>query len=139
MIDNTITDKNKLIAEFMGFEYVPYAEGQTQSPGWWNSKCPNIIKGKMPSATKLSEDYFLCRRHGELRYFNNWNWLMSVIEKIEKLDLSDWYDEGNFMNIDVSIDTGHCYIFVQLNYDPPHRVCGESNYKMPKIKLVYLN
>ena len=76
---------NKLIAEFMGFEYIPYVKGQTQSPGWWHKNSSNIIKGKMSSATKLSKDYFLRRRHCELRYYNEWNWIMPVVEKIESI------------------------------------------------------
>lgn len=85
MEENKYLEGNKLIAQFMGYEYIPYVKGQTQSPGWWHKKSPNIIKGKMPSATKLSKDYFLCRRHHELRYCNEWNWLMSVVEKIESI------------------------------------------------------
>ena len=51
-------------------------------------------------------------------YSTSWDHLMPVIEKIESLDLSDWYDKGNFANVNVSIESGHCYIFVELNYDP---------------------
>lgn len=70
-------------------------------------------------------------------YNSSWDLLMTVVEKIENLDLSNWYDEGNFMNVEVSIDTGHCNIYIQLNYDPPHNITGLSDYSLPKIELLY--
>tara|TARA_R110000796_G_C14484182_1_gene427030 strand:- start:377 stop:766 length:390 start_codon:yes stop_codon:yes gene_type:complete len=70
-------------------------------------------------------------------YSTSWDHLMPVIEKIESLDLSDWYDKGNFANVNVSIESGHCYIFVELNYDPSHRVTGLSNFDISKIELIY--
>lgn len=72
-----------------------------------------------------------------LDYHKTWDWIIPVVEKIENLDLSVLYDENNFMNVEVSIDTGHCNIYVQLNYDPAHRITGISNYDIPKIDLVY--
>jgi hypothetical protein len=106
-----IIGKSKIIAEFMGYK-VNY--------------------------DKETDEYSVGGRSlTSYNYHGNWNSLMPVIEKIESLDLSDWYDEGNFMNVNVSIESGHCYIFVELNYDPPHRICGESNYSIPKIELIY--
>jgi hypothetical protein len=70
-------------------------------------------------------------------YSTYWDHLMPVVEKIENLDLSDLYDDGNFINVNFSIDRGHCYVLVELNYDPPHRITGVSNYSTSKIELVY--
>tara|TARA_R110000851_G_scaffold56447_1_gene131929 strand:+ start:5576 stop:6034 length:459 start_codon:yes stop_codon:yes gene_type:complete len=138
MDKNEILSGNKLIAEFMGYEYIPYVKGQTQSPGWWHETSPNLIKGKMPSATKLSNDYFLCRRHDGLRYYNEWNWLMSVVEKIETLDLSNQYDTDNFEGFTINIENTSCYIWLNLKYDPGQRLvaihnCTHNN----KITTVY--
>ncbi|MFO7969752.1 MAG: hypothetical protein R6U15_06585 [Candidatus Izemoplasmatales bacterium] len=85
MDKQTIVDGNKLIAQFMGYEYIPYEKDKTQSPGWWHKNSPNIIKGKMPSAEKLNFNYFLCRRHPELRYYNSWDWLIPVLIEIGKV------------------------------------------------------
>lgn len=86
-----ITEGNKLIAEFMGYKYYPYEapDDPSQQPkakadpvGW--------IKGDpkfaAPSVKGLHKhDRWLCRLHRDLRYFNEWDWLMPVVEKIESL------------------------------------------------------
>tara|TARA_R110000851_G_scaffold304852_1_gene462768 strand:+ start:420 stop:809 length:390 start_codon:yes stop_codon:yes gene_type:complete len=70
-------------------------------------------------------------------YITSWDHLMPVIEKIEGLDLSDWFDDKNFINVNVSIESGRCSVFIELNFDPPHRVTGLVDYDIPKIELVH--
>jgi len=136
-MENNTTESNKLLAKFMGYEYVPHLPEAIYKPGWWYKNTPDKYSKIGSKPTKFVESYFLCRRHGDLRYSNEWNWLMRVVEKIEKLNLSNFYDENNFMNVSVDIESGHCHIFVELNYDPSHRITGVSNYDTPKLKLVY--
>ncbi len=72
-----IRECNKLIAEFMGYKYYPLPEDRSYNPGWW--------KGdpiKMTSFNKLNENHLLCRSYNDLRYYNSWDWLMSVVYKI---------------------------------------------------------
>ena len=88
----------------------------------------------MPSATKLSKDYFLCRRHGELRYYNEWNWLMDVVEKIESLKAPDGQCAGNYF----------CMILGNgINIELPNRekdilICSTEQKKLTKLESVYL-
>lgn len=135
MSDPKIQELNKMIALFMGYVYVPSNDERVKeyTAGWYK-KDPSKVT---PMFTKLVKDEYLCRSHNGLRFPNDWNWLMEVVEKIEKLDLSNWYDEDNFTHVNVSIESGHCYIFVELNFDPGHRITGESNYNKKKIHLVY--
>jgi hypothetical protein len=131
------TESNKLLAEFMGYEYFPHLPQAIYKPGWWLKNTPDKYSKIGSSPTKFGGEYFLCRRHGDLRYSNEWNWLMQVAEKIDSLDLSDFYDEGNFMCVNVSIENSSCYIFVELNFDPAHRITGQSGGEVTKLKLVY--
>lgn len=104
-------ESNKIVAEFLGYK-VDYDKENNEYG----------INGKPLTC---------------YNYDTSWNYLMPVIEKIESLNLSDWYDDENFMNVNCSIESGHCYIFIELNYDPPHRITGLSNYDIPKIELIY--
>ena len=61
---NTI-ENNKIIAEFMGYEI---AFGNTSEP---------CIIGKQNACTPL-------------KFHSDWNWLMEVVEKIEKTRRSKW-------------------------------------------------
>lgn len=67
------TENNKIIAEFMGFEQYPI---QNKSNGY----IINFNDGNVP--------YKLCA--GSLEFHSDWNWLMEVVEKIEKIQRSKW-------------------------------------------------
>jgi|APGre2960657423_1045063.scaffolds.fasta_scaffold23693_1 hypothetical protein len=58
---------------------------------------------------------------------HNWNWLMSVVEKIEGLDLRQWMykwedpqvgTQYNFEGISVEIENTKCWIYMRLALDP---------------------
>jgi len=84
-MENEITKQSNRIAEFKGYEYIPYDPDSVFKPGWWMKNTPKNYGKKGSASTKFSNLYFLCRRHGELRYYNEWNWLMPVVEKIESI------------------------------------------------------
>jgi hypothetical protein len=106
---------NKLIAEFMGYSYYPHTREETL-PGWRKEK----------SHPKISRTY-LARVHKNLDYHRSWEWLMTAVEKIESLDLSEemYYWEGhdgkiqyNFEGISVEIENRRCWIYLNLQLDP---------------------
>jgi hypothetical protein len=78
-----IVHGNKLIAEFLGYEYIPHDPENSLRPGWWRKDTPARILN-YPSATKLA-GYFLCRRHADLRYYNSWDALIPVMEKLNNM------------------------------------------------------
>ena len=102
---------NKLIAEYMGHT-VTYIK-ETEEYG---------INGEPLSC---------------YNYNTSWDMLIPVVEYIESLDLNDYYDENNFMGITVDIAKGNCFIFLELNYDPPYKITGKCDYDIPKITLIY--
>ncbi len=129
---------NETIAVFMGYEYIPFTNAdQDFKPGWWKKGVTTEDQSREAVSRKVGKGKFICRNHKNLKYHSSWDWLMPVVEKIESLELSDFYSEGNFSSVDVNIEKGHCYIYVHLNYDPPHRITGMSNYSMTKINLIY--
>lgn len=73
-----ILSGNKLIADFMGYEYISYNNGNNPPYGWWKKNLP-IRNPIIPKST-------LGRKHIDLKYHCSWDWLMSVIQKIRKLD-----------------------------------------------------
>ncbi len=66
---------NPLIAKFMGYEY-EIGKG-TQPTGWYT-----LIKSTLISDSTHRE--YLCRNDLEMKYHKSWNWLMVVVEEIEK-------------------------------------------------------
>jgi len=77
MTQEEILEYNKRCALFLGYTYYPFVkEGKYPSglPGW-----------QLPKANfKLPETY-LGRTHRDLKFHSDWNWIMEVVEAIEKL------------------------------------------------------
>lgn len=79
---------NKLIAEFMGYEYLPLNTRLDKGKKYgWNRKMkwnPFVEKSGM-FAGNPPEKFYLGRSHHDLQFHRNWEWLMPVFEKIIKL------------------------------------------------------
>lgn len=92
MTDQEIVSGNKLIAEFMGYEYIPspvpvVRNELTKQFGWsrtieWH---PFFIK-TMGDDFFPPQRYYLGRSHHDLIFHRDWSWLMPVVEKIESLE-----------------------------------------------------
>src|SRR4051812_21847400 len=65
-METTVQDKNKVIAEFDGYKFIPHDS-------------LNGIKGVFSKPNKRL--YIL----EDLKYHSSWDWLMPVVEKIESL------------------------------------------------------
>lgn len=81
-----ILEGNKLIADFMGYRYIPFNNENDERAGWWHKKTPDVfLKLGSSQTSKMSYRYFLCRRHTDLEYFNSYDASMNVLDKIEKM------------------------------------------------------
>jgi len=86
-----ITENNKLIAEFMG---IVFYDDQNA----YYDRLEGLFMGK------------------KLKYNNSWNWLMSVVEKIENLTIQGKeknIDDEDFdieFNFEVSLNSKQCWI-----------------------------
>lgn len=69
-----IVKNNKLIAEYMGYKYVPFDGVNRHKCGWW-------LPNKVGDMDKFGRNY-LGRRHKDLDYHHNWNSIMLVVNKI---------------------------------------------------------
>lgn len=88
MTKEEILEGNKLIAEFLGYVYVPYTAGHSGRPCGWIIKNYKLVDRKVP---KL----FLGRTTKDLLYHKSWDWLMPVVEKINFLDHLNLWDKHN--------------------------------------------
>jgi len=117
MTKEEIINGSKLIAEYMGMEYIPFStDMKHKSAGWYQVKdATPTIEEVTQTAYKVGEEdkavvtkfkmdtnklkyhvkngwnlvgdryyKFVCRHHGDLRYFNSLDSLVPVIQKIEK-------------------------------------------------------
>jgi hypothetical protein len=117
---------NKLIAEFI-YPNIIWDYAPRKLPYEGHDKIENWLQLNLKSGWA-----------NHLEYHKSWDWLMSVVEKIESLDLTKWYDTDNFSNCSVNIEHSSCYIWLNLNYDPGKRVVAIHNgtYET-KIETVY--
>lgn len=122
MEKNEIIENHKLIAEFMGYEYISYDPASELKAGWWKKGITKEQQVREATFRKIGKTKFLCRRHPELRYYNSWDWLMPVIEKIEKLGYA------------VKITSKYCSIARNHTYKNPLII---SEFTDSKIKKVY--
>jgi hypothetical protein len=83
-----IKENNKMIAHFMGYEYIPFNEDRIMSPGWWLKG----VTAQQQAMTKLNNSY-LCRSNNDLRYYNEWKWLMPVVTKVTLMCKEHIYEE----------------------------------------------
>lgn len=74
-----ITKDNKMLAEFLGYAYIPLNKNSNTAPGW---RKPGATLSKL--GTGIGYPY-LCRKHRDLVFHCDWNWLMTVVEEITKL------------------------------------------------------
>lgn len=68
---------NKKCAEFLGWTYITWNDTNNENikPGWW-SKIPH---------NKITPHLYKGRSTRDLRFHWDWNWIMMVVIKIEKL------------------------------------------------------
>jgi hypothetical protein len=170
-------NKNKLIAEFMGYIYFKEKVNVENEWSWdildvyskipietyyipeydetYFAMLPNPDYGKEnpitwnPDIKHLSWESL---NHGEyltnLKYHESWDWLMPVVEKIESLDLKEygykWEDmDGetryNNQNICVEIERNQCWIYMNLQLDPPDTLNEKTSHMKfdTKIEATY--
>lgn len=70
----TVTENNKLIAEFMGVRNID------------DTKYIENLKEMRADGLYFEQGYMT----SELKYDTDWNWLMEVVEKIESLGVNFW-------------------------------------------------
>lgn len=93
MTQQEIINGSKLIAEYLGWQYIPFDNLQGYSkPGWWLVKkvwgdddLGKYMASKVKNhKDKMGRNYYVCRKHSELRFWNSLDALVPVIQKIEK-------------------------------------------------------
>ena len=84
MTQEEIIKGSKLIAEYLGWQYIPFSADLKHKAGWW-SKVPKTEEDRFFSKIN-GNDGFICRNHKELRFWNSLDALIPVIQKIEKED-----------------------------------------------------
>ena len=88
MTRKEIIDGNKIIADFLGYEYVPFNNGLGIKPGWWNPKTPQILKRNLRVPEKVSDEFYLGRSANDLKFHSDWNKFMRACKKWDRLNES---------------------------------------------------
>ena len=89
----TTEQKNRMIAEFMGFKPENEVVNFAQPDGYTRAKSViayQIEPKRTDGFTNLTHDFML-------KYHKSWDWLMPVVEKIERLGFTI---EKNFQPVD---------------------------------------
>lgn len=133
MTREEIREGSKLLANYMGWFYIPSDnKGDFPTAGWYRllsplSKQSNII-------VNYKKYDRICRRTDDLRFFNEVNWLLEVVDTVEREDLSEYFyqweyeDEkrSNFEGFSVDIFGGFVDCQVHLALDPPTTIGRET-------------
>ena len=143
-MENEITEASKILATYLGWIYVPSNNlGDYTKAGWY--KMPKTAYSAW--ATKYGSNY-VCRRHNDLRFYNSYDALSEVIDKLEKEDLSlymyswtDHTDESkvryNFYGVKVDMDTDRIDVYIEHQLDPPSWISGEEDKELPKKQRLF--
>ena len=115
MTQKDIVDGSKIIANYLGWQYIPFDNLQGYSkPGWWQIPLLDE-KGKLfdymstevkNHRSKIGGRYYVCRNHGELRFWNSLDALAPVIQQIEKEN----------MNIKFHLNNNGCEIKIDKSW-----------------------
>ena len=137
MKEEEITERNKLICEFMGYKQIIIPIDKWKFSG---SKKPfpdhEIIR--YGSITN-NKDWF---EEKDLKYHSDWNWLMNVLEKIEQT----WIGKFGEMNIKILSEcsdllvkpNGRLYECRIKNHNYPEVIKGVGQSYNSRIKAVWL-
>ena len=90
MTQEQIIEGNKLLAEFMGYEHNELEDDDVTITYNCYDHLENI-SGKKPWESTI-DDYASWLRPDEMKFHSDWNWLMSVVDKIEDLRCKDIED-----------------------------------------------
>lgn len=82
MTRKEINDGNRLIAQWMGYEYLPLNNVAGVKPGWWHTQTPPSIHKLVTRPEKLAGGFYLGRSVNHLPYHDSWNALMPVVMKV---------------------------------------------------------
>lgn len=84
-----IHEGNKIIADFMGYEYVPFNNTDGIKPGWWKKNItPQQRSFGYAHQYKGGMGLYLGRHHTCLKYHTSWDALMKVFIKFRLMDVA---------------------------------------------------
>ena len=108
-----IIENNKLIAEFLNWEFDDLSE-TFETP---------FLKLVEPHA--FGDEQFSCKLQDfELEFHSNWNWLMQVVEKIEKLKCTVVIEKNICRIHKGGLHFGHAYKF-ETKIEAVYNACLE--------------
>ena len=113
-----ITEQSRLLAEYLGWKYVPSNDLQGfPKAGWWS---PLTYPSSPKGATKIGDGYYkyVCRSHKDLRFYNSFDELIPVLNKLTEEDLSEYmYSWERCKDRDEDgCETEVCYNFMNIDY-----------------------
>ena len=121
-----ITEQSRLLAEYLGWKYVPSNDLQGfPKAGWWKFVYKKNPQGIIPAkslmgVSNIDNEYYkyVCRNHHELRFYNSMDWLIKILDKLTKEDLSEYmYSwERCVVGDEEDCETEVCYNFMNIDY-----------------------
>ena len=160
-MENEITEASKILATYMGYKYYGFncpesLANPKMKLGWYKIRDKKLLHPALLHSSKLSHVFidentvgsYVCRLHGELRYWNSYDWLFEVIDKLEKEDLSrymySWTDDEdetklqyNFNGVDVWVDSERVCVRINQQLDPGIKISGEEDKELPKKQRLF--
>lgn len=118
-------ERNKILARFLGYEYFGY-DGKSPGYAFTNDYLGWRLKDLKNTPLKLvPKDWFICRKHHELPFDKDWNWIMKVIDKLEK---------DSYL---IEISTENLVIKKSYDFYAPNKLIAFHTFKDNKLQLTF--
>jgi len=142
MGESEIVKGSKILATYLGWHYVPSNNlGEYKKAGWYSRHSP-VYNLKV-------QGNYIGRHHTNLTFYNSFDSLFKVIDKLEKEDLKDYLyiwtnSEGdigyNFQGVRVDRFNGVWDVSVELQLDPDIDISNHEKYKdLPEKEQLFWN
>lgn len=102
-------NEDKLFAEFLGYKYYPHPD-ELNCPGWRKDTGGKLINHKTAERGKVGQRIYLARTTKDLRFSSDWNWLMSVVDKIKELGYNVVISDLNCRIVGKNVIVNRIYI-----------------------------
>ena len=134
----TIHDGNKIIADFMGYEYVPFNNPDGSKPGWWKKGTTPEVRAMAFSARSKNLGIYLGRHHTCLQYHSDWNAIMSVYFRFRKMDVAYEITSKGIRIYDHLDFDGEWGVFSEYD-ELTHSVHGNIIHDVWRAAICYIN
>jgi len=114
----TIIEGSKILAEYLGWKYYGFNPESKIKGGWYkisnNSGLLDLPKSTFIHLEDNIWGKYVCRTHSDLRFYNSYDSLFEVIDKLEKESFPSTWENNKHQELKILITEKAVYINLGL-------------------------